>query len=236
MVRKSKSKEKGFYLLLVISSFFYYIIILHLYNFGGLLYNRNTIFNIAHRRQAALNEVQRLKVEGTLRPAVPGSPEIEDTGSLTVSAITLPLRREYLRSIATSEYWSFALTIIPWTNLIVKIFVDTCLHFVCLIRYLEEVLTTPVVLAESGDSCLRFPSTLKLQNLYSDFKITVEIYSLQTQAEMLPHEVKYHIHNNGGGWNSGNSSKDNKKVKLYSFLSLRFRGLATPCIIILLFL
>ncbi|XP_035724072.1 anillin-like isoform X2 [Vespa mandarinia] len=142
-----------------------------------------------HRRQAALNEVQRLKVEGTLRPAVPGSPEIEDTGSLTVSAITLPLRREYLRSIAT----------------------NTCLHFVCLIRYLEEVLTTPVVLAESGDSCLRFPSTLKLQNLYSDFKITVEIYSLQTQAEMLPHEVKYHIHNNGGGWNSGNSSKDNKK-------------------------
>ncbi|XP_047368160.1 anillin isoform X1 [Vespa velutina] len=142
-----------------------------------------------HRRQAALNEVQRLKVEGTLRPAVPGSPEIEDTGSLTVSAITLPLRREYLRSIAT----------------------NTCLHFVCLIRYLEEVLTTPVVLAESGDSCLRFPSTLKLQNLYSDFKITVEIYSLQTQAEMLPHEVKYHIHNNGGGWNSGNSSKDSKK-------------------------
>lgn len=104
-----------------------------------------------------------------------------------------------------------------------KDFVDTCLHFVCLIRYLEEVLTTPVVLAESGDSCLRFPSTLKLQNLYSDFKITVEIYSLQTQAEMLPHEVKYHIHNNGGGWNSGNSSKDNKKVKLNLFLSFRIR-------------
>ncbi|XP_047368162.1 anillin isoform X3 [Vespa velutina] len=154
-----------------------------------------------HRRQAALNEVQRLKVEGTLRPAVPGSPEIEDTGSLTVSAITLPLRREYLRSIAT----------------------NTCLHFVCLIRYLEEVLTTPVVLAESGDSCLRFPSTLKLQNLYSDFKITVEIYSLQTQAEMLPHEVKYHIHNNGGGWNSGNSSKDSKKVPQQSPLEGRLQ-------------
>ncbi|KAK2583292.1 hypothetical protein KPH14_009296 [Odynerus spinipes] len=143
-----------------------------------------------HRRQAALNEVQRLKVEGTLRPVVPGSSEVEDTGSLTVSAITLPLKREYLRSFAS----------------------NTCLHFVCLMRHLEEVLPTPVVVAEAGDSCLRFPSTLKLQNLYSDFKITIEVYSLQTQAEMLPHEVKYHIHSNGGGWSGGNSSKDNKKL------------------------
>lgn len=31
------------------------------------------LYNIAHRRQAALNEVQRLKVEGTLRPVSPGS-------------------------------------------------------------------------------------------------------------------------------------------------------------------
>ncbi|KAI4481499.1 hypothetical protein M0804_009619 [Polistes exclamans] len=140
-----------------------------------------------HRRQAAINEIQRLKIQGTLRPSAPGSPEVDDTGSLTISAITLPLRREYLRSIAPT----------------------TCLHFVCLILHLDEVLATPVVVAESGDSCLRFPSTLKLQNLYSDFKITVEIYSLRTQAEMLPHEVKYHIYNNGSGHN-GNSSKDKK--------------------------
>ncbi|XP_043499901.1 anillin isoform X2 [Polistes fuscatus] len=140
-----------------------------------------------HRRQAAINEIQRLKVQGTLRPSAPGSPEIDDTGSLTISAITLPLRREFLRSIAPT----------------------TRLHFVCLILHLDEVLATPVVVAESGDSCLRFPSTLKLQNLYSDFKVTVEIYSLRTQAEMLPHEVKYHIYNNGSG-PSGNSSKDKK--------------------------
>ncbi|XP_015175372.1 PREDICTED: actin-binding protein anillin-like isoform X2 [Polistes dominula] len=142
-----------------------------------------------HRRQAAINEIQRLKIQGTLRPSAPGSPEIDDTGSLTISAITLPLRREYLRSIAPT----------------------TCLHFVCLVLHLDEVLATPVVVAESGDSCLRFPSTLKLQNLYSDFKVTVEIYSLRTQAEMLPHEVKYHIHNNGNGHN-GNNGKDKKKT------------------------
>lgn len=66
----------------------------------------------------------------------------------------------------------------------------------CLVRHLDHVVATPVVVAEPGDSCLRFPSTLKLQDLYSDFKITLEIYSLETRAEVLPHEIKYHIHNN----------------------------------------
>ncbi|XP_076664608.1 anillin isoform X2 [Andrena cerasifolii] len=141
-----------------------------------------------HRRQAALNEVQRLKVEGTLRPVSPGSPEVQESGSLTVSAITLPLKREYFRNIGT----------------------NICLHFVCLMRHLEEIVATPVVVAEPGDSCLRFPSTLKLNDLYNDFKITIEIYSLQTQPEILPHAIKYHI-NHGTGCSS-NISNGNKKV------------------------
>lgn len=74
-------------------------------------------------------------------------------------------------------------------------FLDNCYHFVCLVRHLDYVTATPVVVAEPGDSCIRFPSTLKLQDLYSDFKITLEIYSLETRAEVLPHEIKYHIHN-----------------------------------------
>lgn len=141
-----------------------------------------------HRRQAALNEVQRLKVEGTLKPVSPGSPEVQESGSLTVSAITLPFKKGYFRNMNT----------------------NTCLHFVCLMRHLEEIVATPVVIIEPGDSCLRFPSTLKLNDLYSDFKITVEIYSLQTQPEMLPHEIKYHI-NNGNG-SSINSNNCNKKL------------------------
>ncbi|KOC69784.1 Actin-binding protein anillin [Habropoda laboriosa] len=141
-----------------------------------------------HRRQAALNEVQRLKVEGTLKPVSPGSPEVQESGSLTVSAITLPLKRDYYRNMGTS----------------------TCLHFVCLMRHLEEIVATPVVVAEPGDSCLRFPSTLKLNDLYNDFKITVEIYSLQTQPEILPHEIKYHINNGSGCSNSNNNC--NKKL------------------------
>ncbi|XP_046734101.1 anillin isoform X3 [Diprion similis] len=126
-----------------------------------------------HRRQAALHEVQRLKVEGTLRPAVPGSPELQESGSLTISAITLPLKQNYFRNMDAQN----------------------CYHFVCLVRHLDHVVATPVVVAEPGDSCLRFSSTLKLQDLYSDFKITLELYSLQTRAEVLPHEIKYHIHN-----------------------------------------
>ncbi|XP_076380284.1 anillin-like isoform X2 [Megalopta genalis] len=140
-----------------------------------------------HRRQAALNEVQRLKIEGTLKPVTPGSPEVQESGSLTVSAITLPLKREYFRNNGT----------------------NTCLHFVCLMRHLEEIVVTPVVVAEPGDSCLRFPSTLKLHDLYNDFKITVEIYSLQTQPEILPHEIKYHI-NGGTGCNSSNNNCNKK--------------------------
>lgn len=127
-----------------------------------------------HRRQAALHEVQRLKVEGTVRPVVPGSSELQESGSLTISAITLPLKHNYFRNMNS----------------------DNCYHFVCLVRHLDHVVATPVVVAEPGDSCLRFPSTLKLQELYSDFKITLEIYSLETRAEVLPHEIKYHIHNN----------------------------------------
>ncbi|XP_017877155.1 anillin isoform X3 [Ceratina calcarata] len=142
-----------------------------------------------HRRQAALNEVQRLKVEGTLKPVSPGSPEIQESASLTVSAITLPLKRDYCRNMDTS----------------------ICFHFLCLMKHLEEIIATPVVTVEPGDSCLRFPSTLKLNDLNNDFKITIEIYSLESQPEILPHEIKYHI-NHGNACNSSNSNCNKKLV------------------------
>ncbi|XP_011311247.1 actin-binding protein anillin isoform X2 [Fopius arisanus] len=135
-----------------------------------------------HRRQAAHNEIQRLKVEGTLRPSIPGASEVQESGSLTISAITLPLKKDEIRNLD----------------------VDIRLHFLCLIKHLDTVIATQVVQAEPGDSCIRFPSTLKLEDLYSDFKINVEVYSLETRAEILPHEVKYHIH---GGHCGGSSAK-----------------------------
>ncbi|XP_018347343.1 PREDICTED: actin-binding protein anillin isoform X4 [Trachymyrmex septentrionalis] len=124
-----------------------------------------------HKRQAALNEVQRLKREGTLRPVKAGSPEVQGSGSLTISAITLPLKQEYFRNMGMNTY----------------------LHCVCLMYYLGEVFATQAATAEPGDSCIRFTSMLKLDNLHSDFKILVEVYTFQTQPKYLPHEKKYHI-------------------------------------------
>lgn len=51
----------------------------------------------SHRRQAALNEIQRLRVEETLRSSGDAHP---DKGTLTISNISLPLKREYVRALA----------------------------------------------------------------------------------------------------------------------------------------
>lgn len=59
--------------------------------------------------------------------------------------------------------------------------------------HLGEVIATQAATAEPGDSCIRFTSMLKFENLHSDFEIDVEVYSLQTQPKFLPHEKKYHI-------------------------------------------
>ncbi|PSN56602.1 hypothetical protein C0J52_01580 [Blattella germanica] len=140
-----------------------------------------------HRRQAALHEIQRLKVEGSLKPGGSSS-ELTERGSLIISNITLPLKKEYLRALAGAEQ---------------------CHHFVCLVRAQEQVVATPVLEASSenlrkgGGASLVFPGKLKLDGLYSDFKATLEIYNLQTQREIIPHEIKYHI----AGKKDGNTSK-----------------------------
>ncbi|XP_044012506.1 anillin-like isoform X2 [Aphidius gifuensis] len=153
-----------------------------------------TLLIATHRRQAALNEIQRLKVEGTIKPSSPGSSSVQESGTLTVSAITLPLKKDHMRN--NDE--------------------NMCIHFLCLVRHLDTIIATPIVLAEPGDSCIRFPSTLKLDNLYSDFKVTIEVYSLETRAEILPHDVKYHIHNNGHSSGHSNNKKNiNKTPKKY---------------------
>ncbi|KAJ8680371.1 hypothetical protein QAD02_016158 [Eretmocerus hayati] len=115
----------------------------------------------SERRKAALEEIQRLKVEGSLRPVVPGSSEVQESGSLTISAVTLPLKRDFSRYVDPK----------------------VCLHFVCLVRHLDTVIATPAIQGHPGDSCIRFPSTLKLQDLYSDFKVTIEVYSLETRTD-----------------------------------------------------
>lgn len=132
-----------------------------------------------HRRQAALDEVQRLRVEGCLRSM--GAPQ--EKGRLTIKEITVPLKREYIRKLASDTICGH--------------------HLVCLLKYNETVLSTKTVLTLPGLLSVKFPDVMTLSNVYADFKITMEIYGMTAQREVLPHEVKYHIAVGKKGSNKG---------------------------------
>lgn len=76
---------------------------------------------------------------------------------------------------------------------------EWCHHFMYLVRSQEQVVASQVLAATSenlrheGGAALLFPGSVKLSGLYSDFKVTLEVYVLQTSREVLPHDVKYHI-------------------------------------------
>lgn len=78
------------------------------------------------------------------------------------------------------------------------LFSDICLHFVCLVRHLDVVAASPVFSSDVDNVHVTFPEPIKLMDLYSNFKLTVEVYTLQTLAEVLPHEIKYHIQSESG--------------------------------------
>ncbi|XP_013098884.2 anillin [Stomoxys calcitrans] len=125
-----------------------------------------------HRRQACLDEVQRLRVEKSLRPL--GAPR--EKGRLTVKEITIPLRQDYIRKLAADTISGH--------------------HLVCLLKYNEHVLATKTVPTLPGLLAVKFPDVMQLNNVYADFKVTLEIYGMTAQREVLPHEVKYHINLN----------------------------------------
>ncbi|XP_047002100.1 anillin-like isoform X4 [Schistocerca americana] len=157
-----------------------------------------------HRRQAALHEIQRLEVEGTLRPGGSTASVIQtsEQGTLIVTNIILPVKKEYIHNIGTG---------------------NTCHHFMCLLRSQEQVLGTPVLAASptalKGTPGLMWKGPLKLNGLYTDFKATLEVYSLETQKEILPHNVKYHITDGSSGKKEGNKLRlTPKKVKQESRL------------------
>ncbi|XP_017078605.1 anillin isoform X2 [Drosophila eugracilis] len=128
-----------------------------------------------HRRQACLDEVQRLRVENSIRPV--GAPK--EKGLLTVKDITIPLRQEYVRKMASNNINGH--------------------HLVCLLKYNEHVLATKTVPTMPGLLSVKFPDVLQLNNVYADFRITLEIYGMLAQRDQLPHELKYHINVNKKG-------------------------------------
>lgn len=102
----------------------------------------------SHRRQAALNEVQRLRVERCIR--APNAPT--DRGRLTVKEITVPLRQEYKDKLNAETI---------------------CGHqMVCLLKYNENVVATKTVPTLPGLLAVKFPDVLQLNNVYADFKVS----------------------------------------------------------------
>ena len=118
------------------------------------LFLYNILINIyyikAHRRQAALDEVQRLRVERSIRPR--GAPK--EKGRLTVKEITIPLRQDYIRKLSSDTISGH--------------------HLVCLLKYNENVLATKTVPTLPGLLAVKFPDVLQLNNVYADFKVHQE--------------------------------------------------------------
>jgi actin-binding protein anillin len=133
----------------------------------------------AHRRQAALHELQRLEVEKTLRPQRQTSERLPlQKGTLTLSKIVLPLKQKYVTALAAAGGKGH--------------------HVVCLVKYADQVLPTPLVSTIASNSKnpeleLCIPGVVTLENIYNDSTVTFEVYCLQAQEEVLPHEIKYHI-------------------------------------------
>lgn len=65
----------------------------------------------------------------------------------------------------------------------------------------EHVLATNLISTVSrtihDHNKITFPNTVTLEGLYSDFKVTIEVYTITGRnKEVIPHDVKYHISTN----------------------------------------
>lgn len=77
---------------------------------------------------------------------------------------------------------------------------DHCYYVLCLVHSDERVLSTEMMCAPRNlhsHNKLTFPNSLTLDDLYSDFKVTVEVYTMTARSkELVPHDIKYHINTN----------------------------------------
>ncbi|XP_018566415.1 anillin-like isoform X2 [Anoplophora glabripennis] len=153
-----------------------------------------------HRRQAALHELQRLRVEKTVRPQSHHAQNLPlEKGTLTISNIVLPLKQKYVKALAAAGGKGH--------------------HVVCLIKCGEQVVPTKLVStvvtnAKNPDVDLYVPGNVTLNNIYSDFTVTFEVYCLQAQEEFLPHEIKYHISNKKSGTKLTTPKKSKQDSKM----------------------
>jgi actin-binding protein anillin len=131
-----------------------------------------------------VNEIQRLKTEGVLGRKKIYSPTKGDLapsckGTMTINEVAIQLKREFLARAMKGE---------------------TVYHFIALVKYRNYLDASSLVSLGNGINSshlhagvLHFPNSFTIPNLEPDFKVTVEIFVLETLREYLPHEAKYHI-------------------------------------------
>lgn len=152
-----------------------------------------------HRRQAMMNEIQRLNIEGTLTPVNKHAQDVPlEKGSLTITNIVLPLKKEYVRALAAAGGKGH--------------------HVVCLVKCGEQVVPSKLVSTvatnvKNPEYDLKIPDSIVLKDIYSDFAITFEVYCLQAQEELLSHEVKYHINKKSSKSTPKKSKHDSRLVR-----------------------
>ncbi|KAL8608422.1 hypothetical protein ACOMHN_002655 [Nucella lapillus] len=124
----------------------------------------NRILLIAcQKRQAYMMEVQRLRDSKVLDPSGPGP-----KGSLTISDIRLPLKKEFVTKIGTSHD-------------------TTTYYFILLLRNGPQVISTQML--STHDPMMRgsldFPNLIKINGITGTFKLQLEIYSMSVSIEAV---------------------------------------------------
>ncbi|XP_005093567.1 anillin isoform X2 [Aplysia californica] len=129
----------------------------------------NRVLLIAcQKRQCYMTEIQRLKDSGVLHPEGPGP-----QGSLTISDIRLPLKKEFVTKIGTSQD-------------------NTTHYFILLIRNNCQVICTQML--STHDPMMRgsldFPNLIKINGITGNFKLTLDIYSMSISKEFSKDKKK----------------------------------------------
>ncbi|GFO20716.1 actin-binding protein anillin [Plakobranchus ocellatus] len=120
------------------------------------------------KRQCYMTEIERLKATGQLSHVGPGP-----QGSLTISDIRLPLKRDFVTKIGTSH--------------------DTTTHyFILLIRNGSQLICTQML--STHDPMMRgsldFPNLIKINGITGDFKLTLDIYGMSVSREAVGKDKK----------------------------------------------
>uniref|UniRef100_T1IYG8 PH domain-containing protein n=1 Tax=Strigamia maritima TaxID=126957 RepID=T1IYG8_STRMM len=113
-----------------------------------------------HRRQANLNEIQRLKTDALNR----GKNSEAASGLISIKNISLPLKKDYLNQSENGRSGEFV-------------------HFfICLVKHGAQVVSTQMysTMDNISNGMLRFPNLINLRDLNFHFNVLLEVYGLQT--------------------------------------------------------